>query len=252
MCLFSSSSLEAAVGCIVLTNYKGWQCHVQPDVWYLPARLLTSAKLKQGHPPQHGTQECVMQIWNAIRKTAGFKYTSFKWFPRKLMALPAEGAARRGRTLVLFLEEWPSQPALSFPYRQSLSHPAPPTSHHCPATPSQNNCHPSERWFSHLQTGPPSVCACVLSCPTLCDPMDCSPPGSSVHGIFQARVLEWVAISFSRGSPQLKFASPMSPALASRFFTIWAIGEAQISYYQEIRLMVRSWDSIQSQEGPTF
>ena len=38
------------------------------------------------------------------------------------------------------------------------------------------------------------------SCPTLCDPMDCRPPGSSVHGIFQARVLEWVAISFSRRS----------------------------------------------------
>ena len=38
------------------------------------------------------------------------------------------------------------------------------------------------------------------SCPTLSDPMDCSPPGSFVHGIFQARVLEWVAISFSRGS----------------------------------------------------
>ena len=38
------------------------------------------------------------------------------------------------------------------------------------------------------------------SCPTLCDPMDCSLPGSSVHGIFQARVLEWGAISFSRGS----------------------------------------------------
>ena len=35
------------------------------------------------------------------------------------------------------------------------------------------------------------------SCPTLCDPMDCSPPGSSAHGIFQARVLEWVAIAFS-------------------------------------------------------
>ena len=35
------------------------------------------------------------------------------------------------------------------------------------------------------------------SCPTLCDPMDCSPPGSSVHGIFQARVLEWGAIAFS-------------------------------------------------------
>ena len=38
------------------------------------------------------------------------------------------------------------------------------------------------------------------SCPTLCDPMDCSLPGSSVHGIFQAIVLEWIAISFSRGS----------------------------------------------------
>ena len=36
------------------------------------------------------------------------------------------------------------------------------------------------------------------SCPTLCDPMDCSPPASSIHGIFQARVLEWVAISFFR------------------------------------------------------
>ena len=40
------------------------------------------------------------------------------------------------------------------------------------------------------------------SCPTLCDPMDCSLPDSSVHGIFQARVLEWIAISFSKGSSQ--------------------------------------------------
>ena len=37
-------------------------------------------------------------------------------------------------------------------------------------------------------------------CPTLCSPMDCSPPGSSLHGISQARILEWVAVSFSRGS----------------------------------------------------
>ena len=42
------------------------------------------------------------------------------------------------------------------------------------------------------------------SCPILCDPVDGSPPSSSVHGILQARILEWVAISFSRGSPQLK------------------------------------------------
>ena len=40
----------------------------------------------------------------------------------------------------------------------------------------------------------------LQSCLTLCDPMDCSLPGSSVHGIYQARVLEWIAASFSRGS----------------------------------------------------
>ena len=44
------------------------------------------------------------------------------------------------------------------------------------------------------------VCVCAQSCPALCDLMDCGPPGSYVYGIFQARVLEWVAISFSRGS----------------------------------------------------
>ena len=43
---------------------------------------------------------------------------------------------------------------------------------------------------------------CTQSCPTLCDPMDCSSPGSSVHGIFQARILEWVAISSFWGSSQ--------------------------------------------------
>ena len=41
---------------------------------------------------------------------------------------------------------------------------------------------------------------CCFTCPTLCDPMAYSPPGSSTHGIRQARILEWVAISYSRGS----------------------------------------------------
>ena len=45
-----------------------------------------------------------------------------------------------------------------------------------------------------------NCCSIAKPCPTLCDPVDCSLPGSSVHGIFQARVLEWIAISFSRGS----------------------------------------------------
>ena len=41
------------------------------------------------------------------------------------------------------------------------------------------------------------LCLVAQSCQTLCDPMDCSPPGSSVHGILQAKILKWVAISFS-------------------------------------------------------
>ena len=63
------------------------------------------------------------------------------------------------------------------------------------------------------------------SCPTVCDPMDCSPPGSSVHGVLQARTLEWVAISFSRGSSQPRDWTQIS-CIAGRFFTIWAIREA--------------------------
>ena len=46
------------------------------------------------------------------------------------------------------------------------------------------------------------ACSIVQSFPDLCDPMDCSPSGSSVHGILQARILEWGAISFSRTSSQ--------------------------------------------------
>ena len=62
------------------------------------------------------------------------------------------------------------------------------------------------------------------SCLTLRDAMDCSPPGSSVHGIFQARVLEWVAISFSRGSSQPSDWTQVS-CIAGRFFTNWATRE---------------------------
>ena len=61
----------------------------------------------------------------------------------------------------------------------------------------------------------------LQSCPTLCDPVDYSPPGSSVHGLFQARILGWVVISFSRRSPNpgIKLASLIFPALTGRFFT---------------------------------
>ena len=63
------------------------------------------------------------------------------------------------------------------------------------------------------------------SCPTLCDPMDCSLSGSSLHGILQARVLEWVAISFSRGSSQLRDRTWVS-LIKGRCFNLWATTEA--------------------------
>ena len=62
------------------------------------------------------------------------------------------------------------------------------------------------------------------SCGTLCDPVDCSPWGSSVHGILQERILEWVAIPFSRGSSSLRDRMRVS-CIAGRFFTIGATRE---------------------------
>ena len=74
------------------------------------------------------------------------------------------------------------------------------------------------------------------SCPTLCDPMDCSPPVSSAHGIFQARMLEWVAISFSRGSSRPRDQIQVS-CTAGRFLPtelqgkllIYCIGASQMA-----------------------
>ena len=66
------------------------------------------------------------------------------------------------------------------------------------------------------------------SCLTLCNPMDHSLPGSSVHGIFQAIVLEWTAISFSRGSSRPRDRTWVS-RIVDRHFTGWATREVQIS-----------------------
>ena len=66
------------------------------------------------------------------------------------------------------------------------------------------------------------------SYPTLCDPMDCILPGSSVHGIFQAVVLEWIAISFSKGSSQPKNRTRVSH-IVDRRLTVWATEEVQYS-----------------------
>ena len=72
------------------------------------------------------------------------------------------------------------------------------------------------------------ICCCCLatkSCPTLCDPMDLSPPGSSVHGILQARILHWVAMPSSRGSSRPRDYTQVS-SITGRFFNIWATREA--------------------------
>ena len=70
-------------------------------------------------------------------------------------------------------------------------------------------------------------------CLTLCDPMDYSPPGSFIHEIIQARLLEWVAIPFSRGSSQSRDQTQVS-CTAGRFFTVRATREAQKWWLQNV------------------
>ena len=79
------------------------------------------------------------------------------------------------------------------------------------------------------------------SCPTLCDPMHCSPPGSSVHGFSQARILEWVAISFSRGSSWPSDRTWV-PCTTGRFFTDWVTRRAQmITCLNGISVLLIPW-----------
>ena len=73
------------------------------------------------------------------------------------------------------------------------------------------------------------LCLITQLCPTLCNSMDCSPPGSSVQEIFRARLLEWVAISFSRGSSQPEDQTHVS-CNAGRFFTNYVISKALNRY----------------------
>ena len=72
------------------------------------------------------------------------------------------------------------------------------------------------------------VCSVTRSCPTLHDPMNNSLPGSSVHGVLQARILEWISISFSRGSSQIKL---VSPALQCRFLATEQPGKSLFFFF---------------------
>ena len=82
------------------------------------------------------------------------------------------------------------------------------------------------------------LCLCVCPrllqlCSILCDPMDRSLPGSSIHGISQARILEWLPFPFAGGLPNLGIEpmSSVSPTLAGRFFTYWATKEVHLCVY---------------------
>ena len=87
-----------------------------------------------------------------------------------------------------------------------------------------------------LQGMPACVCAVSLQlCLTLCDTMDCSLPGSSVHGVLQARILEWAAISSSRGSSQPRDRTHVScgSCTTGRFFTTEPPGKLPLKGYTE-------------------
>ena len=80
-------------------------------------------------------------------------------------------------------------------------------------------------------------------CPTLCDPIDCSPPGSSVHGILQARILEWVAISFSRGFYSLRDTTCISSTEVLKVYNLYW-------FKKKILLMVMSNSDLIQKKWP--
>ena len=80
----------------------------------------------------------------------------------------------------------------------------------------------------------------LLSHVRLCNPIDCIPPGSSIHWIFQARVLEWVAIPFSRGSSWPRDQT-LVPHIAGRCFTVWATREAPSYIHIHIYIYIHTY-----------
>ena len=77
-------------------------------------------------------------------------------------------------------------------------------------------------YFSYIGS-----CSVTKSCPTPCNPMDCSLPGFSVHGVFQSRTQQWIAISFSRGSSWLRDWTCIS-CISRRILYHWAIREVYV------------------------
>ena len=112
-----------------------------------------------------------------------------------------------------------------------------------------NSASPLIRWFFSVNIVPVfSLCVCVCvcvcmcvrvcaqSCLNLCNPMNCSLPGSSVHGIFQARILEWVAISYSSRSSQPRDRTRALSLLHWRedSLSLHRLGSPMFSFYRSL------------------
>ena len=120
--------------------------------------------------------------------------------------------------------------------------------------------HTEANWLAHDPTASKwqrrRFCCSVIS--DSCDPMDCTPPGPSVHGILQARVQEWVAMPSSRGSSWPRDWTQVS-CIAGRFFTNWATREAPRIILEWIAMpssrgssQPRDWTHVSHVEGGFF
>ena len=117
--------------------------------------------------------------------------------------------------------------------------------HYQPSSPEQYICYSSSlHWYAVIIQSPQfihlvlySLCFCLVAklCPTLCNPVDCNPPDSSVHGISQARTLEWVAMPFSRASSQPRDQTQVS-CIAGRFLTTWTTSKP-CTFYAVVSLL---------------
>ena len=87
----------------------------------------------------------------------------------------------------------------------------------------ENNCFTMSYLFLPYNNLKVKVLA-AQSCLTFCNPMDCIPPGAFVHGILQARILEWVAVPLSKGSSRPRYGTHVY-CTVGRFFTVWATRE---------------------------
>ena len=150
--------------------------------------------------------------WSLIRSIMSWFITPWKWKSLSLVQLFATPWTIESRN-----SPGQSTGAGSCSLLQGSSQPRDQTQVSCIAGEFFTNCATREAQNK-------SESEVAQSCPTLCDPTDCSLPGSSVRGIFQAGVLEWVAISFSRGSSWPRDWTQVFH-VAGRCFTFWAPGK---------------------------